>query len=78
MDANIWSFINKLTLVLCFSFYDIVDTYEPPCVPSNLRGWNFWTSKAEGQTVDLDKIAKGNTTWFEPSGASLLLQATTF
>lgn len=59
VEANIWSCINKLTLVLCFSFYD----------PSVLRGWSFWTSKTEGQILDFDKFAKRNTIWFESSGS---------
>lgn len=41
---------------------------NPPWVLSTLTGLSFWTSKAEGQTLDFDKFAKENTTWSESSG----------
>lgn len=50
-------------------FYDLVNTQKPPWVLSTLAGLSFWTSKAEGQILDIDKFAKGNATWYESSGS---------
>lgn len=70
MEANIWSCINNRhsSFILQF-FYDLVNMHKAPWVLSTLTGLSVQTSKTEGQTLDFDKFAKGNTTWYGSSGS---------
>lgn len=74
VEAN----INKLTLVLCFSFYDIMGMHESPWIPQFWEGGVSGPVRLRARFWTLINLSREIPSGLSLLAASLLLQATTF